>query len=78
MFQDPHGTSGKALEYPLWFSRALSPPVLCCLLAPSPPSVVWCFPVSVFGPAPAALPFSALPLRPHLLLDLVVTGRSPL
>ena len=56
MFQDPHGTSVKALEYPLWFSRALSPPVRCCLLAPSPPSFVWGIPVSVFGPAPAALP----------------------
>ena len=35
MFQDPHRTFGKAPEYPLWFSRAVSPPVHCCLLAPS-------------------------------------------
>ena len=53
MFQDPHWTSGKALEYRLWFPFS---PVLCYLLAPYPPSVVWCFPVSVFCSAPAALP----------------------
>ena len=34
MFQVPHWTSDKALEYPLWFLRAPSPPVRCCLPAP--------------------------------------------
>ena len=34
MFQAPHWTSIKALEYPIWSSCALSPPVRCCLPAP--------------------------------------------
>ena len=77
MFQDPHGTFGKALEYPLWFSRAIPPPFRCCLLAPPPPSSVLGVPVSVFGLAPAALPSLPLPLRPYLLLDVCVIGCSP-
>ena len=49
MFQDPHWASVKALEHPLWFSCALSPPVLCCLLASLSSflrvglSLCWCF-----------------------------------
>ena len=79
MFQDPHWTSDKALEHPLWFSRALSPPVLCCLLAPSPPSFVWGCPcVGVWScPCCSALSpscFFALTLP----LDLCVPGCSPL
>ena len=73
MFQDPQGTFGKALEYPLWFLRAIPPPFRCCLLAPPPPSSVLGVPVSVFGPAPAALPPLPLPLRPYLLLDVCVS-----
>ena len=34
MFQVPLWTSIKALEYPIWSLRALSPPVRCCLSAP--------------------------------------------
>ena len=37
MFQVPLWTSVKALEYPLWFLRAPSPPFCCCLPAPSSP-----------------------------------------
>ena len=59
MIQDPHWTSVKALEHPLWFSCALSPPVLCCLLASLSSflrvglSMCWCF-----RSAPAAPPVS--------------------
>ena len=74
MFQNRQGgTFGKTLEYPLWFLRAIPPPFRCCLLAPPPPSSVLGVPVSVFGPAPAALPPLPLPLRPYLLLDVCVS-----
>ena len=56
MIQDPLWASVKALEYPLWFSRALSPPVLCCL--PALLSAFLCVGVSwclCFRPAPAAV-----------------------
>ena len=35
------GCPMKALEYPLLFSRAISPPFRCCHLAPPPPSFCW-------------------------------------
>ena len=45
MFQDPHWMSVKALEHPLWFSRALSPPVLCSSFVWGCPCVgVWSCP----------------------------------
>ena len=34
MIQDPLWDSVKALEHPLWYLCAFSPPVLCCLPAP--------------------------------------------
>ena len=69
MFQDPHWASVKVLEHPLWFSCALSPPVLCCLLASLSSflrvglSLCWCF-----CPAPAALPSLLLAASPSLCL----------
>ena len=52
MIQDPHWASVKARVHPLWFSCALSPPVLCCLLAPLSSFFVWVVPVFVFSFCP--------------------------
>ena len=70
MFQDPHWTSVKALEHPLWFSCALSPSVF--VLPPGFPlsflrvelSLCWCF----------VLPLLLCPLSFLLLRLLCASG----
>ena len=78
MFQDPHGTSGKALEYPSgsrvpFLPLSFAASWLLLLLPLCGVSLCLCLVLPLL-----LCPLSALPLRPRLLLDLVVTGCSPL
>ena len=67
MFQVPLWTSTKALEYPLWSLRALSPPVRCCLPAPCLLPLCGCSCVCVLSCPPLCCPpllvLAALALR---------------